>query len=226
MNSDLSRLTFRKSAWRSSRIRSAIRLKPTASAPISSADRTGTAASSSPAATRVVASVSWRTGPRMASDRLISTAMPASHQAERQRQRHEEPAARDPRRRVRLRAHRFLVQAQQPIALRPHRVEARLELAEVDARCDRRTRPGTRRSGGSSRRGRRGWRRPPPRSPGFGDVGGGLVERGVEARAMLGRPGAARGRARRADRTPPPSPAAPGSPSCPARRPPSRSSRR
>ena len=55
-----------------------MRLKPVASAPISSAERTGTAVSSSPAAMRVVAAVSWRTGPRIALARLTSTAIPTA----------------------------------------------------------------------------------------------------------------------------------------------------
>ena len=64
---------------RSSRSRSAIRLKLTASAPISSADLTGTGGvSRSPDASRAVAAVSCATGPTIAFERLTSMATPAA----------------------------------------------------------------------------------------------------------------------------------------------------
>ena len=72
--------------------------------------------SSSPAASRVVAAVSCRdrTDDRVGQADFDDDAR--RHQHDGQRQRDEEPSARDPRGGVGLAAHRLLVQAQQPIA--------------------------------------------------------------------------------------------------------------
>ena len=101
--------------------------------------RPGPAASRSPAASRVVAAVSWRD---RSDDRVrqaeLDARRPPPSATSASAERDEEPAPRDARRGVGLAPHRLLIQAQQPIAVGADRVELRLERLEIDGRRGRR----------------------------------------------------------------------------------------
>ena len=98
-------------------------LKPAASTPISSAERTSTVASRSPAAMRLAASVTCRTGRTMLFDRRIAYQHSASTNVSAKTERRDEPAPRQSGGFRGFPPHRVLVESQQPIALAAKRGE-------------------------------------------------------------------------------------------------------
>ncbi len=123
--------SFPRSDWRSSRIRAAIALKPAASTPISSVARTSTVASRSPAAIRLTASVTCRTGRTMRFDRKSAYQLPHSTSVSAR------PSVVRNQRRARrgglsgFPPHGVLVEVQQPVALRSQERGEWLELCKV-----------------------------------------------------------------------------------------------